>query len=54
MALAVSDGLSNTQVASGLFLSVKTVEFHLGNVYRKLGVRSRGGLAKGLAAAGLD
>ena len=48
VALAVSDGLSNAETASALFLSVKTVEFHLGRVYRKLGVRSRGGLAKAL------
>ena len=37
----VADGRSNKEVAAELFLSVKTVEFHLGNVYRKLGVRSR-------------
>ncbi|MFE2216594.1 ATP-binding protein [Streptomyces canus] len=34
-------GLTNREVAARLFLSVKTVEFHLANVYRKWGVRSR-------------
>jgi DNA-binding CsgD family transcriptional regulator len=41
VSLAVSSGRTNADVASALFLSVKTVEFHLSNVYRKLGVRSR-------------
>ena len=41
VARLVADGRSNKEVAAELFLSVKTVEFHLGNVYRKLGVRSR-------------
>ena len=51
IALAVADGNTNAEVASQLFLSVKTVEFHLSSIYRKLGVRSRGGLAKALSAA---
>ena len=41
MARLVADGRSNKEVAAELFLSVKTVEFHLGNIYRKLDVRSR-------------
>lgn len=49
VALAVSDGCTNTEVADLMFLSVKTVEFHLSSIYRKLGVRSRGGLAKALS-----
>jgi DNA-binding CsgD family transcriptional regulator len=53
VALAASDGLTNAEIATALFLSVKTVEFHLGRVYRKLGVRSRGGLARAMAAQGL-
>lgn len=45
VARAVARGATNRQAASALFLSAKTVEFHLGNVYRKLGVRSRTELA---------
>jgi len=41
VALIVSQGISNREAAAALFLSPKTVEFHLGNTYRKLGVRSR-------------
>ena len=45
----VAKGLTNREVAAELFLSVKTVEFHLGRIYAKLGIRSRGGIAAGLA-----
>jgi DNA-binding CsgD family transcriptional regulator len=34
-------GRSNREVADELVLSVKTVGYHLGNVYHKLGVHSR-------------
>ena len=42
----VGQGLSNREVASALFVSAKTVEFHLRNIFRKLGVRSRTELAR--------
>jgi DNA-binding CsgD family transcriptional regulator len=45
VAITVADGATNREVASTLFLSVKTVEMHLSRVYRKLGVRSRTELA---------
>jgi DNA-binding CsgD family transcriptional regulator len=38
-------GATNREAAAQLFLSVKTIEMHLGRVYRKLGVRSRTQLA---------
>jgi DNA-binding CsgD family transcriptional regulator len=34
-------GLTNAQVAEKLSVSVHTVKFHLGSVYRKLGVANR-------------
>jgi DNA-binding CsgD family transcriptional regulator len=37
----VRDGASNREIATQLYLSVKTVEATLTRVYRKLGVRSR-------------
>lgn len=38
--LAVS-GITNREIAASLYLSTKTVESHLSNVYRKLGIRNR-------------
>ena len=41
----VAQGLSNREVAAELFVSTKTVQYHLTRVYAKLGVRSRSELA---------
>ena len=42
----VAAGLSNRQVAAQLFVSPRTVDFHLRNVFNKLGVTSRSQLAQ--------
>ena len=42
-------GRSNKEIAAALFMGVSTVEAHLSHVYRKLGIRSRGGLGSRLA-----
>jgi DNA-binding NarL/FixJ family response regulator len=47
----VAEGRSNKQVAAALFLSDRTVEYHLSAVYKKLGVRSRTQLAATLGRA---
>ncbi|HKR49818.1 MAG TPA: LuxR C-terminal-related transcriptional regulator [Pseudonocardiaceae bacterium] len=41
----VAQGLSNREVAAELFVSTKTVQYHLTRIYAKLGVRSRSELA---------
>ena len=41
IALQVAEGKTNRDVAAALFLSPKTVEFHLTRVYRKLNIHSR-------------
>jgi DNA-binding CsgD family transcriptional regulator len=41
VAVHVAAGKTNREVGATLFLSHKTVEYHLGNAFRKLGVRSR-------------
>jgi DNA-binding CsgD family transcriptional regulator len=50
VALQVAEGKANRDAAAALFLSPKTVEFHLTRVYRKLNVRSRAELARLLAS----
>jgi DNA-binding CsgD family transcriptional regulator len=45
IATLVAAGQTNREVAATLFLSVRTVESHLGRIYRKLGLRSRTELA---------
>jgi DNA-binding CsgD family transcriptional regulator len=46
VAVLVANGYTNRETAASLFVTTKTVEFHLGQVYRKLGIRSRAELAR--------
>jgi DNA-binding CsgD family transcriptional regulator len=45
VALVVARGATNKEAGAALFLSPKTIETHLGRVYRKLNIRSRTELA---------
>jgi DNA-binding CsgD family transcriptional regulator/tetratricopeptide (TPR) repeat protein len=46
------DGRTNVEIGSQLFLSTRTVEWHLSKVYTKLGVGSRRDLRRALAGLG--
>ena len=48
VARLVASGLSNREAAARLFVSVKAVEYHLTNIYAKVGVSSRRALAQRL------
>ena len=45
VAEAIAAGLTNREASAKLLISVKTVDFHLQQMYRKLGIRSRTELA---------
>jgi class 3 adenylate cyclase len=47
-------GVTNREIAQTLFLSVRTVEMHLGNAYRKLDIRSRAELPAALGGGDVD
>jgi DNA-binding CsgD family transcriptional regulator len=49
IAKMAADGMSNPQIAQDLFVTIKNVEGHLRNAYRKLDVSSRSELPKALA-----
>jgi DNA-binding CsgD family transcriptional regulator len=50
--LLLAEGRTTREAAAALFLSPKTVEYHLRNAYRKLGINSREHLAKALERRG--
>lgn len=52
VAALVARGLRSPEIAKLLFISVRTVNNHLQNIYGKLGVNSRGELAERIAAPG--
>ena len=51
VARLVATGRSNRQTAAELYVSVKTVEFHLGHIFDKLGIRSRTDLTARIGAS---
>ena len=51
IAMLLTSGKTTRQAAAALFLSPKTVEYHLRHIYAKLGVNSREQLGRALAAA---
>jgi DNA-binding CsgD family transcriptional regulator len=52
IALRVAGGQTTRETAAALFLSPKTIEYHLRNIYRKLGISSRTELEAAMAAKG--
>ncbi len=52
VARAVGRGLTNKEAADELYLSVKTIEFHLSHIFMKLDIRSRRELARRLGEPG--
>lgn len=52
VARMAAEGPTNREIAQSLFVTEKTVEAHLANAYRKLGIRGRGQLGAALAPVG--
>jgi DNA-binding CsgD family transcriptional regulator/Flp pilus assembly protein TadD len=48
VARMAAEGLTNREIAQGLFLTENTIETHLRSVFRKLAIRSRSQLARAL------
>lgn len=48
VARLAADGTTNREISMQLTVSLKTVEFHLTNIYKKLGIRGRADLATAL------
>ena len=53
VALLAAQGLSNKQIGADLFISARTVGFHLYNAFPKLGISSRAGLRDALLVRGV-
>ena len=54
ISLLLAGGKTTRETAAALFLSPKTIEYHLRHVYQKLDIHSRGELAQALAAQAPD
>jgi DNA-binding NarL/FixJ family response regulator len=52
IARLAADGLSNPEIATRLFVSPRTAEYHLAKVFTKLGIGSRVELRSALTAQG--
>ncbi len=37
----IAEGLSNQEIAKKLYVSLRTIKWHAGNIYGKLGVKNR-------------
>ena len=51
--ILLAQGETYQQIAEGLFISAKTVDFHRSNILRKLGLTSRADLTKYAVQRGL-
>ncbi len=49
VAVAAAGGATNREIGQMLFVSMRTVEMHLTNTYRKLGITARADLARAMA-----
>ncbi len=54
IAFAVAEGNTNREVAEDLVISVRTVEYHVGNILQKLDLESRKELRQLLRAASVE
>jgi DNA-binding CsgD family transcriptional regulator len=52
VARLVAQRRTNNEIAAELFVTTRTVEYHLGNIYAKFGVKGRQQLRRALAGAG--
>ena len=51
IALLLARGMTRREAAAALFVSPKTIEYHLRHVYNKLGIRTRDELTEALRLA---